>query len=157
MVRDTLRMTTSTGFEVANWEKALEEKKKQSNRYYKGEMVSTLVDKSHFKMYGPGIYLFFTFLWDASILFIILSVIGIMPMAYNSVQGTAFVNSASTFNVVITRTSIGNFVYNNEAYNTSIQHKLFNVIPDIISSVIFLAFYFFWYYKSNKMMKQIKK
>lgn len=26
-----------TGFELANWEEALEEKKKQSNRYYKGE------------------------------------------------------------------------------------------------------------------------
>lgn len=157
MIRETLKMTNSTGFELANWQKALEEKKKQSNRYYKGEMVSTLVDISHFKMYGPGIYLFFTFLWEVSILFIILSIIAIMPMVYNTVQGTSFVNSASTFNVQVTRTSIGSFASSNEPYNTSIQHKLFNVIPDIVSSVVFLAFYFHWYYKSMKMMKQIKK
>ena len=150
-------MTTSTGFEVANWEKALEEKKKQSNRYYKGEQVSTLVDISHFKMYGPGIFLFFTFLWDSSVFFIILSFIGLMPMIYNSVSGDVFLNSATTFAVSVTKTSIGNFTSSNDSYNASIQHKLFNVIPDIVSCVLFLGFYFYWYNKSNKMMKQIKK
>lgn len=109
--RHHLKMSTRTGFEVGNWEEALEEKKKQSNRYYKGEEVSTFVDLSHFKMYGPGIYLFFSTLRDISLLFLLLSIVDLSPMIYNFVMGSTLTYSGTSLNVVATRFSIGAYLY----------------------------------------------
>jgi hypothetical protein len=94
ITREGLRKSTVTGFELANWEKACEEKKRESNRYYKGEEVSSFVGIDHFKMYGPGIYLFFKFIWDASMLFLALTFISLIPMIYNYVEGNAWIYSA---------------------------------------------------------------
>lgn len=79
-----------------------------------------------------------------------------MPLTYNLVMGNALSNSASTLQVIATRMSIGAFVYDSTD-TLSNQHKLFNVIPDIVNSVIFLAFYFYWTEKSKKINNEIKK
>lgn len=134
----------------------MEEKRKQSNRFYKGQEVSILVDISHFKMYGPGIYLFFDFVWKVSMLFLVMAIISIMPLTYNLMMGNSLSNSASTLQVVATRMSIGAFTYDSTD-TLSNQHKLFNVIPDIVNSVIFLVFYFYWTEKSKKINNEIRK
>lgn len=62
-------------------------------------------------MYGPGIYLFYRFILEASILFLILTTISIMPMVYNFLQGNAYNNSGTSLSVVVTRFSLGNYDY----------------------------------------------
>ena len=88
--RHELRTSTCTGFEVANWKKALEQKKENSNRYYKGSEVSPLIGLPFFKMYGIGIYLFFSFVWDVTKFFLLLSILSTLPIVYNYMQGNTF-------------------------------------------------------------------
>ncbi len=109
-------------------------------------------------MYGPGIYLFFSSIWDMAILFLILSIIGLIPMIYNTVLGTTLIYSGSSLNVVAIRMTLGAHEYTSTSdYNTSIQHKLVNVISDIVSCVVFLAFYFYQVSKSARINKEIRK
>lgn len=49
--------------------------KKKMNRYYKGKEVEFGVDLEHFKIYGPGIYLFFSFLKSLTVAFLFMSII----------------------------------------------------------------------------------
>lgn len=45
------------------------------NRYYKGEEVPYCTDLEHFKMYGPGLYLFFRFVRALALVFFMMSFI----------------------------------------------------------------------------------
>lgn len=47
-------------------------------------------------MYGTGIYLFFAFLWEVSKFFIMLSLISVVPIVYNYVEGNAFTYSETS-------------------------------------------------------------
>ena len=64
-------------------------------------------------MYGPGIYLFFSSLWDLSILFFFLSVIGMLPILYNYLLGTTLLYSGSSLSVIVTRMTLGAHEYVN--------------------------------------------
>ena len=112
-------------------------------------------------MYGSGIYLFFAFVWDATKLFFILSLISLVPIIYNYLSGNALEDRESSLDVYITKTSLGNYQYStmtgNDIENTSFQHKLINVIADIVACIVFLGFYFFWNKKSEKIQEEIRR
>ena len=77
-------------------------------------------------------------------------------MVYNLVKGNALDNSGTSLKVVAIRTTLGAYEY--DATDTeSLQHKLLNVVPDIVSCVVFLVFYFYWERKSNRIIKEIRK
>lgn len=62
-------------------------------------------------MYGVGIYLFFSFLKHAAIFFAILTIISIVPIAFNVARGSTLKNSANGLNVYLTKTSLGSYKY----------------------------------------------
>jgi hypothetical protein len=70
-----LKNSVPAAFEKANWDLAMANTKKKMNRYYKGKEVDFGVDLEHFKIYGPGIYLFFSFLKSLTIAFLFMSII----------------------------------------------------------------------------------
>lgn len=151
------------GFEKAVFGLAIERKREQSNRWHKGEQIPITVDREHFKMYGPGIYLFFEFLWKLSLLFLVLTVISCVPMAYNYMQGDRYRNSVASLDVYVGQISISNF-YGNKPGQTSAQQisdtkipKLINCVSDLVSSFIVMVFYFYWTRRSDQITEAIKK
>ena len=102
------RNKTVRGFERANWKLALREKEEESNKYFHGEKVSYCTGVGHFKAYGPGVYFFFLFIKMLMWLFFALTMIVILPMIYNFVDGSSFSDSIGSFKVVITKFMIGN-------------------------------------------------
>ena len=155
------KSTIIAGLEEANYEKAIEERNKTSNRYYKGEEVSYVPDLSHFKMYGAGIYLFFSFLKHAIVLFLILTIVSIIPIALNGVRGNTFRLSENSLSVYLTRTSLGSHKYSilttPTAYSDSIAYKIVNVTFDIVGCSIFLIFCLYWEKKSKKIEQHISQ
>ena len=73
--------------------------------------MALLPELPHFKMYGVGLYLFFAFLKHLIILFLILTIISIAPIALNIAKGITFRNSENSLNIILTRTSIGSYKY----------------------------------------------
>lgn len=39
--------------------------------------------------------------------------------------------------------------YESTSDSSNDSHKLFNTIPDLLTAVVFLGFYFYWLHKSN--------
>ena len=89
-------------------------------------------------------------------LFLIMTIVSIMPITYNLVMGNTLANSGSSLKVIATRMSLGTYTYS-ASDTLSNQHKLFNVIPDIVNCVIFLVFYIYWSERSKKIIEEIKK
>ena len=112
------------------------------------------MDREHFKMYGPGIYLFFEFLWKLSLLFLVLTLISLVPMIYNYLQGDRYSNSVSSLNVFVGRLSISNFYGNKPSQSTAQQisgtkvPKLISCGADLVSCFLVMVFYFYWTNKS---------
>ncbi len=108
-------------------------------------------------MYGPGIYLFFEFLWKLSLLLLVLTIISLIPVIYNYLQGTRFSNSVSSLDVYIGKISISNFYGNDPTkdFTTQISKtklpKLINCITDLLNSFIVMIFYFYWTNRSEKI------
>lgn len=98
-------------------------------------------------MYGPGIYLFFHFLRGLCFLFLALAVIAIIPSAYNYFSGNGLTNRPSSASYHFARTTVASYESTSDSSNDS--HKLFNTIPDLLTAVVFLGFYFYWLHKSN--------
>jgi Na+-driven multidrug efflux pump len=108
-------------------------------------------------MYGPGVYLFFEFLWKLSLLFLVLTLISFIPIIYNYLQGNRFSNSVSSLSVYISEVSISNF-YGNNPLESSTQQisstkvpKLINCATDLLNCFIVMIFYFYWTGKSEKI------
>lgn len=56
---DLLKTDAGTGFKEADFELALKNTEKKSNRFSKGEENGMTTDISYFRKYGPGVSLFF--------------------------------------------------------------------------------------------------
>lgn len=150
-----------TGFEQSDYNKALKERNLESNRYYKGEEVPWFVSLPHFKIYGTGIYLFFSFIKHMTILFLILTAISIVPIVVNAIKGSNFRNSENSLSVYLTKSSLGSHKYAlmtaANAYEMSITFKIVNVAFDLLSCSVYLWFCLFWERKSRKMAQHISK
>ena len=69
-----------------------------------------------------------------------------MPIVYNGVVGTRFVNVGSSIQCYLGYVTAGNQDASNvniDDESTYTRHKLFNAIPDIIYSIIFFIFYLY--------------
>ena len=94
------------------------------------------------------------------ILFFLMSLVELIPMIYNYSQGSALANEGNGLQYIITRLTIGNQAITKNtriSENTTLQNKLFNVIPDIVLSTMFFVFYFYWERKSYAEGRKIKK
>jgi hypothetical protein len=115
----------------------------------------------HFKIYGVGIYLFFSFLKHAAILFAILSILSLVPIVFNVVKGSTLRNGANSLDIYLTKTSIGSYKFSllnvSGAYDLSISYKVLNVSFDIIACALYLIFCFYWEKKSKNIAKHISK
>ncbi len=93
-------------------------------------------------------YLFFSFLKHIAIVFLILTIISIAPIALNIAKGNTFKNSENSLNIILTRTSIGSHKYSimkvSDAYSQSITYKVVNVVFDILSCLVYLIFCLYW-------------
>lgn len=115
------------------------------------------VDLEHFKIYGPGIYLFFHFMKKVSILFLLLVLCSILPIVYNYLNGTALSNFTSSNNTYFAKTSIANFDSSTTTTDNSKNQKLFNAVPDLVICALILIFYFYWSYRSNTLSEDVRK
>lgn len=107
-------------------------------------------------MYGVGIYLFFSFLKKVSILFFVMSFCELVPMLYNYFTGVALENSENSFPNIITKMTVGNQAKTNDQ-NLSLQHKLLNVVPDIVCTLMMFIFYFYWEHTSKREANKIRE
>ena len=98
----------------------------------------------HFKNYGPGIYLFFLFIKKAIVLFCILAALDLIPLIYNYVEGNGFGDSITSFQVFAAMSMMGNHVSDGEYSSNEVRDKLLVAIPDMVSIVVFMGFYFYW-------------
>ena len=114
------------------------------NRYCKGEEVPVCCDIEHFKMYGPGIYLFFAFIKRLMVVFMLMSLVELIAVIYNYLQGNGLQNISVTYNYYYSKMSIGSFDTSADGY--SYRNKLLNVIVDMVVVFMFLVFYFYWLY-----------
>lgn len=108
-----------------------------------------------------GIYLFFSFLKHAAVLFGILTVFSIVPIVFNVTKGNTLQHSASGLNIYLTKTSLGSYKYAlmtvPNAYELSIIYKDLNVAFDILACAIYLVFCLYWEKKSRKIAYHISK
>ena len=140
---------SASGFKQADFELALKNTEKKSNRFYKGEEMGITTDISHFRKYGPGISLFFEFQWALIKTFFIMALISAIPTAYNYVKGTVMATKGSSLAYEIASTTIGNFSSSDANYKAF--HKYINVIPDMLLTLVFIIFYFYWLKKGNNI------
>lgn len=77
------------------------------NRFYKGKEIGMDADLEHFKVYGPGIYLFFSFLKSLTYAFLAMSVVKLAPCLFNYFQGNGLSNLSLTVNYYFAKTTIG--------------------------------------------------
>ena len=127
---------------------------KKMNRYYKGEEVPVCCDLEHFKMYGPGIYLFFAFIKRLMLAFLLMSIVELIAVIYNYLEGNGLKNISITYNYYYAKTTIASF--DTSAPDYSQGDKLLNVIVDMVVVLIFLIFYFYWLYKSKKLTEEVR-
>ena len=106
-------------------------------------------------------YLFFSFLKHIAIVFLILTIVSIAPIALNIIKGNTFKNSQNSLNIILTRTSIGSHKYSimkvSDAYSQSITYKVVNVVFDILSCLVYLIFCLYWQKKSKNIEKHISR
>ena len=87
-------------------------------------------------------------------LFLVLTLISLLPMIYNYLQGTRFTHSIDSLDVYISRVSISNFYGDDPSLSLTEQvdntriPKLINCISDLVSMFLVMAFYFYWTAKS---------
>jgi hypothetical protein len=104
------------------------------------------VDIEHFKIYGAGIFLFFSFLKNLVVAFGMMAVVKLFPIIYNYYSGEGLLYSTASINYYFAKTSIAAFSSSDE--NNSF-HKYCNVVTDMLYIFIFSAFYFYWLYRSD--------
>ena len=78
------------------------------NRYWKGEEIGIDMDLEHFKIYGSGIYLFFSFLKSLTFVFLLMSIVELVPVIYNYLQGTALSTMTASTTYYFAKTTVGN-------------------------------------------------
>lgn len=123
--------------------------------------MSWVPELAHFKIYGVGVYLFFSYLKHTAVLFLILTVVSVAPILLNALKGVTFRNSENSLSIFLTRTSLGSHKYSimntANAYSDSITYKDINVAFDLINCFIYLIFCLYWERKSRNIEKHISK
>lgn len=112
------------------------------------------MELDHFKMYGPGIYLFFNFMKSLTVAFLLMSIIELVPIIYNYFSSNGLTNLTSSANYYLALTTIA--AYNSSSDNHSTQDKFLNTIPDLVVSIIFFIFYFYWLHKSEVLTEKVR-
>lgn len=67
-------------------------------------------DTRSFSIFGPSVYLYFEFLRKLIILFALLSLLSIIPIAYNASIGSAYSKDAYGITAALAQTTIGSHV-----------------------------------------------
>jgi hypothetical protein len=88
------------------------------------------------------VYLYFQFLRKIIIVFIILSVLSLIPISYNAIHGTTYSSTAYGINVAFAQTTIGAYTFDDSSQTNS---KTVNIV--IISLNIFILFAYWLYWK----------
>lgn len=119
------------------------------------------MDVEHFKQYGTGVYLFFHLMKRLALLFGVLAIVAIIPVAINATNGDAFSNMIKTMGIYFARTTVGNLNSNPDKPNsidseTSRRFKLENAVPDLFICFAFLAFYLYWEVRSDRLTDKLK-
>jgi len=117
------------------------------NKFYKNEETNITVDLNHFKMYGPGIYLFFSFLKSLSLIFLMIAILSLIPCLYNYSYGNYSFRKDTSPSIYFTKTTIGNFD-SSTSLNMN-RDKLYNVIPSMLIILSIVIFVFYWMQKSS--------
>lgn len=112
------------------------------------------VDLDHFRFYGPGYYLFFSFAKKVIFLFLILIVISIIPVVYNAVVGESYASTKDSLSKYLSVLTIGNLKPYGQK-NSSLTDKLINAIPTFFISVAVFVFYLYWNRKSEEEVKSV--
>jgi hypothetical protein len=83
-------------------------------------------------------------------LFLIISIISLLPIIYNYMQGDRFADARSSLDIYISKISIANFygddpsVTDANLVHNSSKSKMVNCITDLVISFIVMVFYFHW-------------
>jgi len=117
--------------------------------------VSLFVDLDHFKVYGTGIYLFFSFLKGLVVIFLLLAIILTVPCVINYLEGNGLRNVTTSLNYYFAKTSIGNYIASRDSKSSF--HKIMNVIPCMAAIGVFIIYYFVWLYRSDKLAVEVRK
>lgn len=83
-----------------------------------------------------------------------MSIVAIVPLVYNVLTGPVMGEKGSSLSYWIAATTVGNFDSSNSNYNQT--HKFMNVIPDMISTLVFIIFYFYWLHKGEVITEEIR-
>lgn len=124
------------------------------NRYWKGEEIGIDQDLEHFKIYGPGIYLFFSFLKSLTVIFLLMSIVELVPVIYNYVSGTALSTMTASTTYYFAKTTIGNLA---STQSNAQLNKLMNVVPDMVCIFVFICFYFHWLHRGSALTEEVRK
>ena len=78
-----------------------------------------------------------------------MSMVEMVPILYNYLYGNGLQNQTTSLSYYFAMTTVANFDSSKSSYITA--HKYLNTIPDLISTFIFIVFYFYWLRKGNKI------
>ena len=84
-----------------------------------------------------------------------MSIVELMPILYNYCSGNGLSDLTVSINYYFAKTTIGNFSTSSTSYQNA--DKLINVISDMVCILIFIIFYFFWLYRSNKLTEDVRR
>lgn len=85
--------------------------------------------------------------------FFFMSLISLIPIVYNVLSGTVM-SSGTSLAYYIASTSIGNFSSSDSSYSPT--SKYLNVIPDMVSMLVFIVYYFYWLHKGEVISESIR-
>ena len=84
-----------------------------------------------------------------------MGLISLIPTVYNYLTGTVMDTKGSSLAYTIAKTSIGNYSSTHADYQP--LWKYINVITDMVITLIFIMFYFYWLKKGNSITEEIRK
>ena len=84
-----------------------------------------------------------------------MSIISLVPTVYNYLTGPVMDTKGTSLAYTVAKTTIGNFSSSHADYQS--LYKFLNVIPDMVLTLIFIVFYFYWLKKGNSITEEIRK
>ena len=82
-----------------------------------------------------------------------MSILSLIPVIFNYFSGSTIVGQGSSLAYFFGGTTIGNL---STASSYSNSFKLVNTIVDMVNTLIFIVFYFFWLKKGSDVASRIK-
>jgi hypothetical protein len=84
-----------------------------------------------------------------------MSIVELMPILYNYCSGNGLTTLTVSINYYFAKTTIGSFTTDATTYVSA--SKQVNVISDMVCILIFIIFYFFWLYRSDKLTEEVRR